>query len=259
MQINDIEEGIQKVTEWIRTAHYAVALTGAGISTPSGIPDFRSPGTGLWERYNPLEVASWRAFRHYPHRFFEWLRPLAAKSWRASPNPAHIALADLQKAGYLKAIITQNIDNLHQRAGATRVVELHGSLRTLTCLNCQRQYETEAFIEPFVTEGTLPCCPNCRAFLKPDIVLFEEMLPTEAWEEALAHCKKADLLLVIGSSLEVMPAAQIPLYTLEHGGRIVINTLSPTYLDREAALILRQDVLKVIPPIAARLLGHRST
>ncbi|WP_299028402.1 NAD-dependent deacylase [uncultured Thermanaerothrix sp.] len=257
MQETNQEKNIQIVAEWIQAARHAVALTGAGISTPSGIPDFRSPGTGLWERNNPLEVASWRAFRHHPQRFFDWLRPLVAKSWHATPNPAHFALADLQKAGYLQAIITQNIDNLHQRAGATRVIELHGSLRTLTCLNCQRQYQIEVFIEPFI-RGVPPRCPNCRAFLKPDIVLFEEMLPIEAWEEALAHCEKADLLLVIGSSLEVMPAAQLPLYTLEHGGRIVINTLSPTYLDRDAALVLRQNVLEVIPHVAARVLGQRS-
>ncbi len=251
----DLENAIQTIAEWIRNGRHVVALTGAGISTPSGIPDFRSPRTGLWERDNPLEVASWRAFRHHPHRFFEWLRPLAEKSWYAQPNQAHIALANLQKVGYLKAIITQNIDNLHQRAGATQVIELHGSLRTLSCLNCQRQYKTENFIEAFLTQGEPPRCPNCRAFLKPDIVLFEEMLPVEAWEEAQHHCEKADLLLVIGSSLEVIPAAQLPLYTLENGGKVAIITLSPTYLDHEATLVLHRDVLEVIPPIATLVLG----
>ncbi|MDT8896743.1 NAD-dependent deacylase [Thermanaerothrix sp. 4228-RoL] len=251
-----LEKSIHTLAEWIRNGRHVVALTGAGISTPSGIPDFRSPQTGLWKRDNPLEVASWRAFRHHPHRFFEWLRPLAEKSWYAQPNAAHKALAELQKAGYLKAIITQNIDNLHQRAGATQVIELHGSLRTLSCLNCQRQYKAENFIEPFLTQGIPPRCPNCRAFLKPNIVLFEEMLPVEAWEEAQQHCENADLLLVIGSSLEVIPAAQLPIFTLEKGGKVAIITLSPTYLDHEATLVLHRDVLEVIPPIATLILGN---
>jgi len=250
MRESGLAKAIEEAAKMIREANYAVALTGAGISTPSGIPDFRSPQTGLWMRDNPMEVASWSAFRYHPQKFFNWLHPLAEKSWYAQPNPAHYALAQMERAGLIRSVITQNIDGLHQKAGSINVIEVHGSLRTLSCLNCRRHFETQAFIEPFLKDKQLPRCPNCRAILKPDIVLFEELLPTDAWERAQAACENADLILVIGSSLEVMPAASLPLYTLEHGGKLIINTLSPTYLDHEAALLLRQDVTEVMPKIA---------
>lgn len=250
MKANGLTKAIEEAAAMICKAKRTVVLTGAGISTPSGIPDFRSPQTGLWTRDNPMEVASWSAFRYRPQKFFNWLHSLAEKSWNAQPNPAHYALTQMEQAGLIRGIITQNIDGLHQKAGSVNVIEVHGSLRTLSCLNCHRHFETTLFIEPFLKDKQIPRCPNCHAILKPDIVLFEELLPTDAWERAQAACEDADLILVIGSSLEVMPAASLPLYTLEHGGKLIINTLSPTYLDHQATLLIRQNVTEVVPKLA---------
>ncbi len=237
---------IQAVGAFLRSARHAVVLTGAGISTPSGIPDFRSARTGLWTKNDPMEVASLSAFRYRPEVFFNWLRPLAQKMWQAQPNAAHIALAKLEKAGLIQAIITQNIDGLHQQAGAQKVLELHGSTRTATCRSCHKTYPSDAFRQPFL-EGAIPRCPSCQSILKPDIVLFEENLPIDVWEEARWYCEQADLMLVVGSSLEVVPAAELPYWAVENHAHLVINTLSPTYLDGQADVLLPYDVTQIIP------------
>ncbi len=179
-----IQESIRHAVRIIKESQHGVALTGAGISTPSGIPDFRSAGSGLWSRFNPFEVASLTAFRTQPKKFFDWIRPLARVMRDAQPNPAHKALADLQKAGHIKTIITQNIDGLHQRAGAVNVLEVHGTFNTLTCVHCYEQQKAGGFIETFIDEGTIPRCPSCDNILKPDVVLFEEQLPIQVWLDA---------------------------------------------------------------------------
>lgn len=241
-------EGIQQAGEMLRSARHAVVLTGAGISTPSGIPDFRSQKTGLWERDDPMRVASLSAFRHRPEVFFNWLRPLARKMWQAEPNPAHYGLAEMEKAGLLKATITQNIDGLHQEAGSKTVLELHGSARTASCLSCRSNFPAEHFHQAFL-DGQIPHCPKCGSVLKPDIVLFEEMLPADVWEAASWQCEHADVMLVVGSSLEVVPAAGLPYTAAENGAKLIINTLSSTYLDGAAAVVLPYDVVEVIPAI----------
>lgn len=246
-------EPIRQAARLFREARYAVALTGAGISTPSGIPDFRSQGSGLWTQNDPMKVASRSAFQHRPEAFFNWLRPLGKQIWRSKPNPAHIALAQMERAGFVKAIITQNIDTLHQRAGSQNVIEVHGSLSTLTCPRCLNTYPGANFYRVFVEEEQMPRCPNCEALLKPDIVLFEEILPEDAWNRAQQACERADLLLVAGSSLEVSPVSTLPLYALDHRAHILINNLSPTYLDERADVILRQDVAETLPQIFAQL------
>src|SRR5574338_9721 len=171
---------LQKAAGLLRRAKHAVAFTGAGISTHSGIPDFRSAGSGLWERFDPMEVASLDVFRTRPERFYDWLRPLLQNIWSAQPNPAHQALARLEEVGILKALITQNIDDLHQRAGSRQIYEVHGSLRTMTCPRCQQVYPSRHF-QPMLAgadgSGGLPRCPNCAVVMKPDITLFGEMLP----------------------------------------------------------------------------------
>lgn len=247
----DVE--IRRAVEYLRNARHAVALTGAGISTPSNIPDFRSQGSGLWSKDDPMQVASLTTFYHRPQRFFNWLRPLAQRIWEAQPNPAHLALAELEKARVLKAVITQNIDGLHQKAGSQNVIELHGSVRTLTCLACRKPYPTEDFVEPFLERGVIPTCPLCREILKPDIVLFEEMLPGDAWGQAQRHSECADVMLIVGSSLEVMPANSLPLYAIQSGARLIIVNYTPTHLDEGADVLLPYDVVEILPKIVAAM------
>jgi len=246
---------IQAAGSLLKSARHAVVLTGAGISTPSGIPDFRSQGSGLWQKDNPMEVASLTAFRRRPEAFFAWLRPLAAQIVRACPNPAHQALADLEKAGLIKAVITQNIDGLHQAAGSQAVLELHGSTRSLMCLSCRKSYQIGLFLEEFVEQGKLPYCRNCGKLLKPDIVLFEEMLPASVWQQAEAHCRQADLVLVVGSSLEVSPAGGLPWTALQSGAQLIILNFTPTYLDSHASVVLHADAAEILPQLAIQALS----
>jgi NAD-dependent deacetylase len=247
-------ETIEYAAELIRNARRVVVLTGAGISTPSGIPDFRSEGTGLWSRDEPLEVASLMTFRTRPELFFEWFRPLASQIFNAQPNPAHYALAELEKEGHLHAIITQNIDVLHQKAGAKRVIEMHGTLNTLSCTQCFKQYGYANFLPPFVESGQIPRCPACKAILKPDVILFGEQLPQSAWNEALRESRTCDLMIVAGSSLEVLPVAGLPMQSLDRGAHLIILNNSPTYLNVRADITLLEDVAGVIPAIAKQVL-----
>jgi NAD-dependent deacetylase len=249
-----ILEAIDFAAELLREARHAIVLTGAGLSTPSGIPDFRSAGTGLWSRDEPLEVASLITFRTHPERFFEWFRPLAAQMVYALPNPAHYALARLEEQGRLQAVITQNVDMLHYKAGSKRVLELHGTLRTMSCTQCYKQYEHENFIQAFIENGTIPHCLACCAILKPDVILFGEQLPQKAVSEAQKEARKCDLVMVIGSSLEVLPVAGLPMQAIDHGAHLIIINNSPTYLNVRADIVLPEDVAKIIPAIADKVL-----
>lgn len=252
---NDMIENIKSAAEIIRSSNYTVVLTGAGISTPSGIPDFRSPSSGLWERYDPFEVASLNAFRYQPEKFFNWMRPLARDIHSAQPNPAHIALARLEQAGFIQTIITQNIDQLHQRAGSLNVLEVHGSLRNLTCIGCFHQYDSENFIEPYIEEGIIPRCNTCGNILKPNVILFGEQLPARTWLQAQASCQICDLMIVAGSSLEVLPVAGLPMRALEKGAHLIIINQTATYADVRADIILSHDVAVVIPLLVDEVLG----
>lgn len=245
---------IEDAAALFRKAKRAVVLTGAGISTPSGIPDFRSEGSGLWSRDEPLEVASLSTFRTSPERFFHWFRPLAGQIFYAQPNAAHLALAEFETSGLIQAIITQNIDALHQKAGSKHVVEMHGSLRTLSCTGCFRQYASESFLQPFIQEGILPLCPNCNGILKPDVILFGEQLPQSAWNEAQRAARQCDLMLVAGSSLEVLPVAGLPMQALDRGAHLIIINNTPTYLNVRADVAIRDDVATTLPEIAKRAL-----
>lgn len=249
-----VEIAVQKAGELIHSARHAVVFTGAGISTPSGIPDFRSQNTGLWTKDDPMKVASLTAFRNRPEVFFNWLRPLAQKMWQAKPNAAHIGLAELEQAGAIKAVITQNIDGLHQEAGSRNVLEVHGSARTASCKVCRKSYPADQFRQEFL-EGGIPHCPVCKAILKPDIVLFEEMLPMDVWEKAERHCSQADVMLVVGSALEVVPAAGLPYLAVENGASLIINTISPTYLDNQATILLPYNVVDIVPMIRTAAIG----
>lgn len=251
-----LQESITYAADLLRSARRAVVLTGAGISTPSGIPDFRSEGQGLWAKDQPLEVASQHTFRTNPQAFFNWFRPLAGSIFDAQPNPAHIALSQLEQSGVIHAILTQNVDILHQKAGSRRVIELHGTLGSLSCTQCYRQQDSRAFLSAFLNSGALPHCPACGGLLKPDVILFGEQLPYRPWQEAQAEVRSCDLMLVAGSSLEVLPAAALPMQALDRGAHLVIINNQPTYISVRADLNIYADVAQALPLLAVEILSH---
>lgn len=244
-----VHQSIIKAARMIKSARYVVAFTGAGISTPSGIPDFRTPGSGLWAFNDPMQVASLTAFRTHPERFFDWLRPLAAKSLSAKPNAAHQALSILEEAGILKAVITQNIDRLHQKSGSKKVYELHGSMETLSCGHCHKQQLLESVIDEFINQQIIPHCSKCGSILKPDIVLYEEPLPQKVWNSAETEVLKADLLLVVGSSLEVYPAASLPILAVQNGCKLILNNLDTTSMDGIADDLIHWNTAEALPAL----------
>ena len=246
-------EAMKDAAALIRKAERAVVLTGAGISTPSGIPDFRSEGTGLWSREEPLDVASLSTFRTAPERFFQWFQPLASSIFHAQPNPAHMTLAAFERSGHLQTIITQNIDGLHQKSGSRHVIEIHGTLRTLSCTNCFKKFEASPFLKPYLETGEIPKCLSCNGILKPDVILFGEQLPQSAWYEAQLAARQCDLMVVVGSSLEVLPVAGLPMQALDRGAHLVIINNTPTYLNVRADVVLLDDVATTIPEIAKRV------
>lgn len=246
------DAAVEAAARLLDRARHAVALTGAGVSTESGLPDFRSPG-GLWAGVDPMTVASLSAFQRAPQAFYAFYRRRLALLRDARPNPAHLALARLEAAGRLRAVITQNVDGLHQAAGSRRVLELHGSLHRAACATCGARRPI-AELEAALARGALPVCPACGGLLRPDVVLFEELLPADVYAEAEALCRRADVLLVVGSSLQVTPAASLPEVTLEAGGRLIIVNQEPTPLDH-AALVLRGRAGTILPPLADRLLA----
>ena len=241
---------MERAAALVAAAQHGVILSGAGISTPSGIPDFRSPASGLWRRSEPEAVASLDSFCRNPQAFYTWLRPLLLKIAQASPNPAHQAVARLESQGRVQAVITQNIDGLHQQAGSRRVLELHGRLRQATCLHCGRHTPTEGLIDAFLATGSVPACPHCRGLLKPDVVLYGEQLPADVLQEAEAQAQACDLMLVAGSSLSVVPASLLPRWATSHGARLIIVNRTPTGLDARADVVLRDDLALVLPAIA---------
>ncbi|MBE7554377.1 MAG: NAD-dependent deacylase [Anaerolineales bacterium] len=241
-----LDDQIQQAAKLIDQAPRIVAMTGAGISTPSGIPDFRSPASGLWDHTDPLEVASIFAFRHNPQRFYNWVRPLALLLLEARPNPAHYALAALEREGKLKAVITQNIDDLHHKAGSETVYELHGHLREVTCTQCYAVQDSAAAFAKFIADGQVPR-HHCGGVLKPNVILFGEQLPVRELVQAQVATKEADLMLVAGSSLEVAPASDLPELALENGAKLMIINYQPTCMDSRADVVIRADVAEVLP------------
>lgn len=244
---------IQQAQELLQQSRYAVALTGAGISTPSGIPDFRSPTSGAWAKADPMLVASIHAFRQAPEHFYNWLHPLTATVLQAQPNAAHTALAVMEASGTLKAVVTQNIDLLHTKAGSNNVYEVHGHLRQLSCLHCQSQYEAESFLEAFIQTAVPPICPNCSHILKPDVILFGELLPMSIFQAAQQHIQQCDLIIVAGSSLEVSPVADLPYLGKQYGAKLIIVNFTPTPADSRADVVIHADVVEVLPQLASIL------
>lgn len=248
-----LTDDIQTAADILRRAHYGVALTGAGISTRSGIPDFRSPNSGLWEHANPAEVASLYGFRLHPEQFYNWIRPLAHTILDAVPNAAHIALANMETQGKLQCVITQNIDMLHLRAGSRTVYELHGHLREATCIHCFTVYPAEPLLLDFLKTNILPRCPTCGEVLKPNVILLGEQLPARALTAARREARRCDAMLIVGSSLEVYPAADLPVIARQAGAALIVVNLAETPLDQVAQVVIHDDVVNVLPQIAAAL------
>ncbi len=239
---------VERLAQLLHESECTVALTGAGISVPSGIPDFRTPGEGLWEKVDPMEVAHIDSFRREPARFWSFYRPRLAGLGGVEPNPAHEALAELERRGMLEAVVTQNIDMLHTKAGSQRVIEVHGSIGSASCQACDARYELAAVEALFDQEG-VAVCAACTSLVKPDVVLFGELLPADAMAEAEALAARADVLLCVGSSLEVYPVAGLPAVTMADGGEVAIVTKGPTPYDGAAAVRLEGDVADDLPSL----------
>ncbi len=242
-----------RLAELIRSARRVVALTGAGVSVPSGIPDFRTPGSGIWEDVDPMEVAHIEVFRRDPLRFWGFYGDRFATLSGKQPNGAHHALVELERRGLLTAVVTQNIDGLHSLAGTRDLIEVHGSIAHASCPRCGVRYELEAVRDRLAEspEGVPRC--DCTAALKPDVVLFGELLPEAAMARASALAASCDLLLCVGSSLEVYPVAQLPQLTLAACGQVALVTKGRTPYDEDAVLKLDGDVVDALEAVVAAL------
>jgi NAD-dependent deacetylase len=225
---------VERLAELVRQRGSVVALTGAGISTESGIPDFRSP-TGIWARYDPREYATIDAFRADPVKVWQFYALRLRALSEAEPNAGHLALVELERAGLLRALVTQNIDLLHERAGSREVVEVHGSIRTSSCGGCATRYSLEDVLRMLEQAG-IPRCEHCGGVLKPDVVFFGELMPEAAIDRAFELSRSAGLLLVVGSGLEVWPVSMLPDETVAAGGQVAIVNLGPTTFDDRAVL-----------------------
>ncbi len=230
-----------RLAELVRESRRTVALTGAGVSVPSGIPDFRTPETGLWANVDPMEVAHIDVFERDPERFWSYYRPRFQSLGDKRPNAAHEALAELERRGLLEGVITQNIDRLHRAAGSRELVEVHGSIDTSSCTRCAASFGIDE-VDSLFDERGVARCASCGGPVKPDVVLFGELLPERAMARAQRLAERADLLLCVGSSLVVHPVASLPRLTLERGGRLAIVTKGPTPYDEDAELKLEGEV-----------------
>jgi len=239
---------VARLAELIVEAQPCVVLTGAGVSTESGIPDFRSQ-TGIWATYDPMEYATIDAFRRNPAKVWDFYSKRLGVLAEALPNAAHVALAELEQLGLVEAIVTQNVDRLHQEAGSRRVLEVHGSIRSASCLDCGHREDFDRVVELL----PVPTCAGCGAVLKPDVVMFGEVLPSGAMEQASWLAQSAGLMLVVGSSLEVYPVAGLPEDTLQAGGRLAIVNRGSTPYDRRADLKIDASAAETLAAVAEQL------
>ncbi len=252
-----MEEQIDRLADLIVSSKRVVVFTGAGVSTESGIPDFRSPG-GIWEQYDPSEFTYQRFVSNAETRKQHWqfYRSGMLGSENAQPNPAHYAIAELWRMGRLDCVITQNVDNLHQKAGVPeeKVIELHGNMRWVKCLDCGKRNTMDEVIKRVEDEGLEePRCQECQGILKPEGIFFGEPLPERALREATYYSRNCDLFIVIGSTLIVTPAAYMPSYALESGARLVIINLSSTPLDRQANMLIQGKAGEVMSTVVEKV------
>lgn len=241
---------IERAAAILAEARHAVALTGAGVSAESGIPTFRGEG-GLWTKYDPVKVSSIESFMADPAAYWRVSKERGAVALAARPNPGHEALTAMERAGRLVAVITQNTDGLHQVSGSKRVIELHGSGRTVKCLECGRT-EPRADVQTRLEVEMPPRCRSCGgALLKPTVVLFGEAMPPAAVTEAFDLARQSDAVLVVGTSLVVYPAAEVPLVAVRSGARMIVVNAEPTPFDRFAEVVIHGRSGEILPAIAA--------
>ena len=263
---------VARLAELLRERGPAVVLTGAGISTESGIPDFRSQEAtrrggeaatpsvgaaesappGIWTQYDPAEYATIAAFRADPRKVWSFYSLRLGVLVEAQPNAGHAALAALERAAHVTAVVTQNIDGLHQRAGSSDVVEVHGSIRSSTCPDCRASYGLDELLA-LLADSEAPVCPACGAIVKPDVVMFGELLPEAAIDRAFALARETGVLLVVGSTLEVWPVSTLPDETLAHGGRLAIVNRGPTASDDRAAVKVDGDAGETLAALVDEL------
>ena len=261
MEEQELNALADKVADLIVESERVVVFSGAGISTESGIPDFRSPG-GIWDRFDPDDFTIQKFMKDPEARKKQWqMIQEGGLTTEARPNPAHYAIAELDRLGKLDCVITQNVDNLHQKAGVPggKVFELHGNMEWAVCLSCGKRYPFEQVKGRLDRGEEIPDCGECHGILKPAAVFFGETLPQKVLEEATRRSRNSDLFVVIGSTLVVYPAAYMPMYAVESGARLVIINLSSTPMDREAGIVIRakagETMSKVIQRVKEKISG----
>lgn len=242
-----MDENITRAAKMIAESPVVVALTGSGISTESGIPDFRSPG-GLWTRWDPMVYATYEGFIKDPGKFWSMAAELHPLLENARPNPAHLSLVELEKLGRCEAVMTQNIDDLHTKAGSSVVLELHGTYRSSTCLNCGQSHSYDD-IREMAYKGEIPKCKSCGGVVKPDVVLFGEPLNAGVLQRSIELSSNCDLMLVIGCGLEVFPAASLPGYARRNRAKLIFVNLAATAYDEMADLVLSGKAGEIMPEV----------
>jgi NAD-dependent deacetylase len=245
-------DSIEQVAYWLASSRTAVILTGAGISTESGIPDFRSPG-GVWSKYRTVYFDEFLASADGRYEYWRQKCEMHREFRAAQPNIGHRILAQWEADGRLRGLITQNIDGLHQMAGSCRVLELHGTARQASCLDCTSRYDIEPLVAQFTAEDRVPVCPQCGGRLKHATISFGQMLPADVLMDGTRWSREADLMLAIGSSLVVTPAADLPCVAKEHGARLVIINRDATPLDPIADATLRGSIGELLTTINVAL------
>ncbi len=248
-----MSDEFETVARMIESAGSVVALTGAGISVESGIPDFRSPG-GLWTRFDPSIYATFESFVNDPSKFWGMAEELNPLLEGAEPNPGHLALVELEGLGKCDAVITQNIDNLHQRAGNSDVLELHGTFHSGTCLKCGMEHAYKE-MEQAAAGRVVPVCKSCGGSIKPDVVLFGEPLNAKVLQRGVELATNCDLMIVVGCGLEVFPAASLPDYARRGNARLVFFNIVATVFDDNADVIIMGNAGETLPRVVEAYCG----
>jgi NAD-dependent deacetylase len=238
--MTELEQRIEELIDFLKCSDHTLALTGAGVSTESGIPDFRSENSGLWQVVNPMEVASYSNFKRKPRKFYDFWKKRFSSLSEAEPNITHRVLTHLEKKGLLKSVITQNIDNLHQKAGTKNVFECHGNYKRGYCIDCNREFSIQTILRQAI-EKDAPYCSRCGGLLKPDVVLFGEGLP-EDFQRSIQEVRRADLLICLGTSLTVYPVADLVPEAKRNRAKIAIINRDSTPWDSIADLTIHEDL-----------------
>ena len=246
------DETLSRISGWIANARSAVALTGAGISTESGIPDFRSPG-GVWSKYRTVYFDEFLASEDARTEYWKQKCEMHPEFASAEPNAGHRVLASWEEEGRLRGVVTQNIDGLHQMAGSRRVLELHGTARQAACLDCAAEFDIDPLVELFLSTGRAPECPECGGRLKHATVSFGQQLPSDVLQQAVEWCEKAEIVLAIGSSLVVTPAANLPAIAHQAGARLVIINQTTTPLDDVADIVIHESIGRTLTALQQHL------